>query len=149
MDNKKDLKFNEEKASEHLYLDNKTIDRVKEFMINYNRYNFNDSIIDLINLGLSNLGYFDKNKALERFSFKADLSDIDIFSMPKEPEKVIYEIIKILSQKSIKRNAHRTQILLEARAKGLSPSKTTQLLDRLIRNGEIYEPKKDSFKMTE
>jgi hypothetical protein len=142
-------KYDENKLSENFFLDNETLTLVKDFMKKYDRYNFNESIIDLINLGLTNLGYYDKERILERFTFKGDSPNIDIFTMPTEPEKVVFEIIKFLSQKSIDRNAHRTQILLEARTKGLSSSKTTQLLDRLIRNGEIYEPQKDCFKLIE
>ena len=105
------------------------------------------TINDLVNLGLANLGYADKDKALDKFNFKGDLPDIDIFTMPKEPYKIILEIIRFLSQKSINRNAHRTQILIEARAKGISSSKTTQILEKLKDNGKIYEPIKDSFKI--
>jgi hypothetical protein len=141
--------INDEKISKSFSLDNETLGKVKQFMKKYDRYNFSESIADLVNLGLASLGYTDKDKTLDKFKLKGDLLDIDIFTMPKEPKKVVFEIIKTLSQKSINRNAHRTQILLEARAKGISSSKTTQLLDRLIRNGEIYEPIKDSFKISE
>jgi hypothetical protein len=139
----------DEKLSKIFSLDDDTIVKIKEFMKKNDRYNLNESIRDLIDLGLATMGYTDKEKALDRFKYKGDSPDVDIFTLPKEPKKVVYEIIKTLSQKSIDRNAHRTQILLEARAKGISSSKTTQLLDRLIRNGEIYEPIKDNFKITE
>ncbi len=128
-------------------LDSETLVRVKEFMKKHDRYNFNESITDLVNLGLANLGYTDKDKALDKFTYKDDLADIDIFTMPKEPYKVIFEIIRMLSQKSIDRNAHRTQILIEARSKGITSSKTTQILEKLKHNGQIYEPTKDSFKI--
>ena len=128
-------------------LDSKTLFRVKEFMKKFDRYNFNESVTDLVNLGLANLGYMDKEKVLDKFNFKGDLADIDIFTMPKEPYKIVFEIIRMLSQKSVNRNAHRTQILIEARSKGITSSKTTQILEKLKRNGQIYEPTKDSFKI--
>jgi hypothetical protein len=128
-------------------LDSETLVRVKEFMKKHDRYNFNESITDLVNLGLANLGYTDKEKALDKFAYNGDLADIDIFTMPKEPFKVIFDIIRMLSQKSIDRNAHRTQILIEARSKGITSSKTTQILEKLKHNGQIYEPIKDSFKI--
>jgi hypothetical protein len=138
-----------EEVSKSFSLDNETLDKIKEFMKKNDRYNFSESITDLINLGLAALGYTDKEKALDRFTFKGDLPDVDIFKIPKDSKMVVYEIIKKLSQKSIDRNAHRTQILLEARAKGISSSKTTQILEGLKRNAEIYEPIKDNFKISE
>ena len=138
----------DEKIIKHFSVDNEILSRVKKFMKNNDRYNFNDSISDLINLGLADLGYSDKEKALDKISFKGDLREKDIFTIPIDSKKTVYKIIKTLCQKSQDRNAHRTNILIEARAKGISSTKTTEILERLKRNGEIYEPKKDSFKIT-
>jgi len=142
-------KNNDEKKSINFSIDNETINKVKQFMKKYERYNFNESISDLIYLGLANLGYTDKEKALDKFTFKGDSPDVDIFKMPIDSKKTVYQIIKTICQKSQDRNAHRTSILLEARAKGISSTKTTELLEKLKQNGEIYEPKKDGFKITE
>ena len=139
----------DEKISKHFSLDNETLGKVKEFMKKYERDNFSESIVDLVNLGLANLGYTDKEKAKERFKFKENLTDVDFLIIPKDSKIIVYEIIKTLCQKSLDRNAHRTNVLLEARVKGISSTKTIELLDRLKRNGEIYEPIKDSFKITE
>lgn len=139
----------DEKISKHFSLDDETLGKVKEFMKKNERDNFSESIVDLVNLGLANLGYTDKEKAKERFTFKKDLTDIDLLTMPKDSKITVYEIIKSFCQKSLDRNAHRTNILLEARAKGISSTKTIELLERLKRNGEVYEPIKDSFKITE
>ena len=139
----------DEKISKHFSLDNETLGKVKEFMKKYERDNFSESIVDLVNLGLANLGYTDKEKAKERFKFKENLTDVDFLIIPKDSKIIVYEIIKTLCQKSLDRNALRTNVLLEARVKGISSTKTIELLDRLKRNGEIYEPIKDSFKITE
>lgn len=139
----------DEKISKHFSLDNETLGKVKEFMKKYERDNFSESIVDLVNLGLANLGYTDKEKAKERFKFKENLTDVDFLTIPKDSKIIVYEIIKTLCQKSLDRNALRTNVLLEARVKGISSTKTIELLDRLKRNGEIYEPIKDSFKITE
>lgn len=128
-------------------LNRETIEKVKEFMKKFDRYNFNESITDLINLGLANLGYADKDEVLDKFNIKGDLADFDIFTMPEDPFKVVFEIIRTLSQKSLNRNAHRTQILIEARSKGITSSKTNNILEKLKHNGQIYEPKKDHYKI--
>lgn len=142
-------KNNDENISSNFSVEYETLTKVKQFMKKYKRYNFNETITDLINLGLANLGFNDKEKALEKFTFKGDSPAVDIFSMPIDSDKIVYQIIKTLSQKSQGRNAHRTNILLEARAKGISSTKTSELLEKLKLNGEIYEPKKDSFKISE
>jgi len=124
-------KNNEDINSKHFKIEDKTLTKVIEFMKNNNRKNLNESINDLINIGLSNIDYMNND---EIFSSQKDL-------------KTIFQIIKSLTQESQQRNAHRTNILLRARSEGISPTKTTELLDSLKINGKIYEPKKDYFKI--
>ena len=122
----------DKKISKQFSIENETLYKVEEFMKNYGRENFTKSISDLVYLGLANLGYTDKQKAKERFKFKGLIPAIDYTYLPKEDSDiVVYNIIKTLSQKSIERNAHRTQILLESRAKDISSGKTTEILDNL------------------
>jgi hypothetical protein len=137
------------KILKNFSVDNKTLGKIKKFMKEYNRDNFSKSILDLVNLGLANLGYIDKGKAVERFAIDDKFPDVDFQTILKSPKQTVYGIIKTLSQKSLETNAHRTQILLEARGKGLSNKKTTDMLDLLKRSGEIYEPMKDNFKIAE
>ena len=142
-----DLNKDNKENLTNIFLDNYTMKKVKQFMKKHDRYNFNESISDLINLGLANLGYADKEKALEKFQINSDSSEVDIFKLPFNSEKIINEIIKTLCQKSMETNAHRTDILIESRSKGISPSKTTEILLKLKQKNVIYEPKKDYFKI--
>lgn len=137
----------DEKKPTNIFLDFNTMNKVKQFMKKNNRYNFNETISNLINLGLANLGYTDKEKALEKFEIKIDSIENDIFKIPFNSEKTINQIIKTLCQKSKDTNAHRTDILIESRSKGITPSKTTEILDKLKQKNVIYEPKKDYFKI--
>ena len=125
------------------------MNKVKQFMKKNDRYNFNESVSDLINLGLANLGYSDKEKALEKFEIMRDSSENDIFKIPFNSDKIINQIVKTLCQKSKETNAHRTDILIESRSKGINPSKTTEILEKLKQKNIIYEPKKDYFKIKE
>ena len=143
-------KNNERKISKNFSLDNETLLKVKEFMDNYGREDFSNSISDLVFLGLSNLGYTDRKKAVDRIKFKEMTPATYFINLPfKDPKIAIYKIIKTLSQRSLERNAHRTEILLEARVEGISNEDISQILDDLKNSREIYEPKKDYFKLTE
>ena len=124
-------KNNDDTNSRHFIIEDITLMKVKEFMKNNNRKDLNESINDLINLGLSNINFADND---------------EIFSTQKNL-KTVFQIIKSLTQESQQRNAHRTNILLRARSEGISPTKTTELIDSLKTKEKIYEPKKDYFKI--
>ena len=143
-------KNKENKISKNFSIDDDTLLKVQEFMDNYGRENISKSISDLIYLGLSNLGYTDRKEAVDRIKFKNISPATDFTDLPfKDPKIAVYKIIKTLSQKSLERNAHRTEILLQARGEGITNQDTTNILEDLKNTREIYEPKKDYFKITE
>lgn len=130
-ENEINRKNNDDTNSKQFIIEDITLIKVKEFMKNNNRENLNESINDLINLGLSNISFANNDEILSTQKYL----------------KTVFQIIKSLTQESQQRNAHRTNILLRARSEGISPTKTTELLDSLKKNGKIYEPKKDYFKI--
>jgi len=143
-------KNKERKNSTNFSLDSETFLKVQEFMDNYGREDLSISISDLVFLGLSNLGYTDRKKAVDRIKFKEMTPATDFLNLPfKDPKIAICKIIKKLSQKSLERNAHRTEILLEARGEGISNQYISKILDDLKKTNQIYEPKKDYFKLNE
>ena len=63
--------------------------------------------------------------------------------------RVIMDTIKRLCDESKDGNAARSEIITEAETKGLAADKIKEVLDRLKRNGQIYEPVHDKYKITE
>jgi replicative DNA helicase Mcm len=63
--------------------------------------------------------------------------------------RTIIDIIHRLCDESKDGNAARNDILIEAETNGLAADKVKEALERLKRNGQIYEPSHDRYKITE
>jgi DNA replicative helicase MCM subunit Mcm2 (Cdc46/Mcm family) len=61
----------------------------------------------------------------------------------------LIDIIKRLSTESTDGNASRGDIISEAEIEGMESSKVEEALDRLKRNGQIYEPMHGKYRVTE
>ena len=61
----------------------------------------------------------------------------------------IIEIIKRLSKESPDGSASMEDILNEAEIEGIDPSKAREAIERLRKNGQIYEPRHGRFRLTE
>jgi DNA replicative helicase MCM subunit Mcm2 (Cdc46/Mcm family) len=59
------------------------------------------------------------------------------------------DIIQRLCDESKDGNATRNEIIIEAETSGLAADKVKEALDRLKRNGQIYEPVHNKYKITE
>ncbi len=79
--------------------------------------------------------------------------DIDIIATgfshsQHERMRSILDIIKQICEESDDKNAARNDIVIEAEAHGLEAKKVEDALDRLKRNGQIYEPVHGKYKLT-
>jgi len=63
--------------------------------------------------------------------------------------RTIIDIIHRLCDESKEGNASRNDIIIEAETNGIAADKVRDVLDRLKRNGQIYEPIHDKYKITE
>lgn len=63
--------------------------------------------------------------------------------------RTIIDIIHRLCGESKEGNASRNDIIIEAETNGIAADKVRDVLDRLKRNGQIYEPIHDKYKITE
>jgi replicative DNA helicase Mcm len=63
--------------------------------------------------------------------------------------RTLMDIIQRLCDESKDGNAVRNDIIIEAETNGLPADKVKEALDRLKRNGQIYEPVHNRYKITE
>jgi DNA replicative helicase MCM subunit Mcm2 (Cdc46/Mcm family) len=63
--------------------------------------------------------------------------------------RLIIDVIQRVSNESKDGNAPRSDIIREAEIQGLESSKVEEALDRLKRNGQIYEPMHGKYRVTE
>jgi DNA replicative helicase MCM subunit Mcm2 (Cdc46/Mcm family) len=61
----------------------------------------------------------------------------------------IIDLIKRLCNESSDGNAARSDIISEAEISGMESRKVEEALDRLKRNGQIYEPMHGKYRVTE
>ena len=81
--------------------------------------------------------------------FDIDIIATGISHSQHERMRFIIDIIKRLGKESTDGNAARGDIISEAEIQGIESSKVEEVLERLKRNGQIYEPAHGKFKVTE
>ena len=81
--------------------------------------------------------------------FDIDIIATGISHSQHDRMRTIMDIIKRLSNETKDGNAARGDIIREAEIEGLESSKVEEALDRLKRNGQIYEPVHSKYKITE
>ena len=88
---------------------------------------------------------------LDRETGKIDIDIIatGISHSQHDRMRTIMDIIQRVSDESKDGNAARGDIIREAEIDGLESSKVENALDRLKRNGQIYEPVHGKYKITE
>lgn len=79
--------------------------------------------------------------------------DIDIIATgsshsQQQRMRTVLDLIKQICGESEDGNAARNEIITEAEAVGLSSEKVTSALDRMKRNGQIYEPSHGKYRLT-
>ena len=63
--------------------------------------------------------------------------------------RTIMDIIHRICDESKDGNASRNDIIVESETNGIPADKVREVLDRLKRNGQIYEPMHDKYRITE
>jgi replicative DNA helicase Mcm len=81
--------------------------------------------------------------------FDIDIIATGISRSQHERMRSLIDIIKRLSTESTDGNAARGDIISEAEIEGMESSKVEEALDRLKRNGQIYEPMHGKYRVTE
>jgi replicative DNA helicase Mcm len=85
----------------------------------------------------------------ETGKFDIDIIATGISHSQHERMRSIIDLIKRLCNESADGNASRSDIISEAEIEGLESRKVEEALDRLKRNGQIYEPTHGKYKVTE
>ncbi|MEA2055240.1 MAG: minichromosome maintenance protein MCM [Candidatus Thermoplasmatota archaeon] len=85
----------------------------------------------------------------ETGKFDIDLIATGISHSQHDRMRDIMDIIQRLCSEAKDENAARSDIIQEAEIKGIESSKVEQALDRLRRNGQIYEPVHGKYRITE
>jgi len=81
--------------------------------------------------------------------FDIDIIATGISHSQHDRMRTIMDVIKRLSSEAKEGSAARGDVVREAEIEGLEASKVEQALDRLKRNGQIYEPVHGKYKITE
>jgi len=81
--------------------------------------------------------------------FDIDIIATGISHSQHERMRSLIDIVKRLSTESTDGNAARSDIISEAEIAGMESSKVEEALDRLKRNGQIYEPMHGKYRVTE
>jgi len=85
----------------------------------------------------------------ETGKFDIDIIATGISHSQHERMRSIIDLIKRLCNESVDGNASRSDIISEAEIEGLESRKVEEALDRLKRNGQIYEPTHGKYRVTE
>ena len=81
--------------------------------------------------------------------FDIDIIATGISHSQHDRMRTLMDIIQRLGNESKDGNATRNEIIIEAETSGLAAEKVKEALDRLKRNGQIYEPVHNRYKITE
>ena len=84
----------------------------------------------------------------ETGKFDIDIIATGISHTQQERMRAIMDIIRRICEESKDGNAARADIIKEAEIAGIETSKTEEILERLKRNGQIYEPVIGKYKIT-
>ncbi|MEM4258266.1 MAG: minichromosome maintenance protein MCM [Candidatus Thermoplasmatota archaeon] len=85
----------------------------------------------------------------ETGKFDIDIIATGISHSQQERMRSLIDIIKRLSMESPEQSAAKSDIITEAELHGLESRKVEEALDRLKRNGQIYEPKQGRYRIAE
>lgn len=110
-----------------------------------------EATVDDAKRSISTIDQYLRRVGTDRETGKIDIDIIatGISHSQHDRMRVIMDTIKRLCDESKDGNAARSEIVTEAEAKGLAADKIKEVLDRLKRNGQIYEPVHDKYKITE
>ncbi len=99
--------------------------------------------INIINAYLRRVG-FDH----ETGRFDIDIIATGISHSQQERMRIIMDIIRQICNESKDGLAARNEILVEAETQGMDAAKVEQILDKMVRDGRIYEPAYGKYRLT-
>lgn len=111
----------------------------------------NEATIDDAKRAISIIDQYLRRVGMDRETGKFDIDIIATgFSHTQhERMRMLIDIIQRVSNESKDGNAPRSDIIREAEIQGLESSRVEEALDRLKRNGQIYEPMHGKYRVTE
>jgi replicative DNA helicase Mcm len=107
--------------------------------------------VDDAKRAISTIDQYLRRVGMDRETGKIDIDIIatGISHSQHDRMRTIMDIIQRLCDESKDGNANRNEIIIEAETSGLAADKVKEALDRLKRNGQIYEPVHNKYKITE
>ncbi|MFH1013289.1 MAG: minichromosome maintenance protein MCM [Thermoplasmatota archaeon] len=84
----------------------------------------------------------------ETGKFDIDIIATGISHSQHQKMRTVLDVIQQICSESKDGNAVKNEILTEAEAHGMDATKVSEILDRMKRNGQIYEPAHDRFRLT-
>ena len=99
--------------------------------------------INIINAYLRRVGF-----DYETGRFDIDIIATGISHSQQERMRTIMDIIRQICNESKEGLAARNEILVEAEAQGMDSKKVEQILDKMVRDGRIYEPSYGKYRIT-
>jgi hypothetical protein len=154
-----------ERVIKSFSLDMQPLGMIKDFMKRYHNNNFSKSIDDLVNVGLANFGYRTEKEIETRFkgvdihlekiavptpeSLNVDLISIGISRSQHERMEIILDVIERLCTESFDDSAVYGDIINEAEIQGVESKKVEETIDRLNRNGKIYETSPGKYRISD
>ena len=107
--------------------------------------------VDDAKRAISTIDQYLRRVGMDRETGKIDIDIIatGISHSQHDRMRTIMDIIQRLCDESKDGNATRNDIIIEAETSGLAAEKVKEALDRLKRNGQIYEPVHNRYKITE
>ena len=107
--------------------------------------------IDDAKRAISTIDQYLRRVGMDRETGKIDIDIIatGISHSQHDRMRTIMDIIQRLCDESKDGDAARNEIIIEAETSGLAADKVKEALDRLKRNGQIYEPVHNRYKITE
>jgi len=127
----------------------KDLEKVESILYDKLRESLPEEIKKLDNKSIKDWLLKQKEDDKETGKFDIDIIATGINHIQHEQMCKIVDIIQKLSNETKNNLAIRDNIIREAEIEGLEPSKVEEAIERLKRNGQIYEPEKNKYKTTE
>jgi len=144
-----------ERITKSFSTDLQTLGMIKDFKEKYHRNSLSETIDDLVNIGLANLGYKTEKEIEERFKGiglssekitipKPRSSNIDSIALrfshsQHERMREILDIIERLSKESRDFSVNLADIINDAKIYGIESHKVEEVLDQLLRDGQLIK----------
>ena len=137
-----------ERVSKSFTMEIATLEKIHEYMDKTGLDNFTQTINELITIGLESQGIEGLEPKQDTGKFDIDIITTGISHTQQSRMRSIIDIIQKLCDASEDGNADRNDIIREAEIDGVESGKVEDAVDRLRRNGQIYEPSHGKYRLS-